>query len=965
MAGKRLPVGSGLIWGALGTVALQVLVLALLRQKFPGPMLSQGLEAVMAVLAATSCLLATQRSQPFAKSFWRLAAFAFFLWGFAQALGTYHLYLETIHPQAGPRGIILYFFSFTPLFAALFLSPSVPGQDTQWEFYLDFVQVLIVSATFYLLFLHVPWWRLSEAEWVSRRAATVNFRNFLLSGGFLLRYLTTRSKSRRELYFRLGLPLLLYALGFWVAKRGISLWSNNLGSWFDLGWTLPFLLLVVLAEGWKQEHVEPESEKSSGFVSIITAFLLTLALPAVAVGLDLIRGEVSHPEVVLISGAAASVVVCFFSRLMLTQYRQFKTFALLQSSEQRYRSLFDRNLAGVFRTAIDGKYLDCNEAYARIFGYASREEVLASNVLGNYLDPSDRKERLARLRAQTTITNSEAPMRRRDGSLIWLLNNVTLQKDEHGNEYIDGIVLDVTERKLAEGKILDWKNRYEAALQASGQIIYEWRPQSNQATFGGNLEAILGYTPEDLAAVPGLWRELIHPEDLESYAKEVNRVLALGQDTLHIEYRMRNKSGQYITVRDAGRLARDEQGKLGQIVGYITDVTEQRSLESQLLQSQKMEAVGRLAGGLAHDFNNLLTVIKGYCQMASEQPFPPESVRANVAHIDDAAERAASLTRHLLAFSRKQVLQPKVIDLNELIVNLDRMLRRLIGEDVQVETVTAPNLGAVKADPGQIEQVVMNLVVNARDAMPNGGRLTLETANVELDEEYAREHKEVQPGRYVMVAVSDTGSGMDGQTLARIFEPFFTTKGMGRGTGLGLSTVYGIVRQSGGHIWVYSELGHGTTFKIYLARVEDAAEKLVRADRSATMVRGTETILLVEDDEQVRNLTHSILASCGYRVLVAPDSAAVTKVCQSHRGEVDLLLTDVVMPSVSGRQVANQVSARWPQVKVLFMSGYTENSIVYHGVLDSDTDFLAKPFTPVALADKIREVLDRDGLAAK
>ena len=965
MVGKKLPVGSGLISGALATAALQVLVLALLGQKLPGPVLSQGLETVMAVLAATACLQASFRSRDFAKSFWRLAAFAFFLWGFAQTLGTYHLYLETIHPQTGPRGIILYFFSFTPLFAALFLTPTAPGQDTRWEFYLDFLQVLIVSATFYLLFLHVPWWRLSEAEWVSRRAATVNFRNFLLSGGFLLRYLTTRSKARRELYLRLGLPLLLYAVGFWVAKRGISLWSNHLGSWFDLGWTLPFLLMVVLAEGWTQKEVEAESEQSSGLVSIISAFVLTLALPAVALGLDLIRGGVSHPEVVLISGAAGSVVICFFSRLLLTQRRQFKTFALLQSSEQRYRSLFDRNLAGVFRTTLDGKYLDCNEAYARIYGYASREAVLASNVLEIYLNPTERIERLARIRELRTITNSELSMRRKDGSLIWVLQSASLLRDEQGKEFIEGIVLDVTERKVAESKILDWKNRYEAALQASGQIIYEWRPQSNQATFGGNLEAILGYTPEDLAAVPGLWRELIHPEDLENYAKEVNRVLALGRDSLHLEYRMRNKNLQYITVKDEGRLVRDGSGKLSQIVGYITNITEQRALESQLLQSQKMEAVGRLAGGLAHDFNNLLTVIKGYCQMVSEQPFPPESVRANAAHIDDAAERAASLTRHLLAFSRKQVLQPKVIDLNDLLVNLDRMLRRLIGEDVEVETVTAPNLGAVKADPGQIEQVIMNLVVNARDAMPSGGKLTLETANVELDEEYAREHKEVQPVRYVMVAVSDTGSGMDAETLARIFEPFFTTKEMGRGTGLGLSTVYGIIKQSGGHIWVYSEPGHGTTFKIYLARVEDAAEKLVRADRSASMVRGAETILLVEDDEQVRNLTHAILANCGYTVLVAPDAAAVTTLCQSHAGDVDLLLTDVVMPSVSGRQVASQISARWPRVKVLFMSGYTENSIVHHGVLDSDTHFLAKPFTPVALADKVREVLDRNGLGAK
>ena len=270
---------------------------------------------------------------------------------------------------------------------------------------------------------------------------------------------------------------------------------------------------------------------------------------------------------------------------------------------------------------------------------------------------------------------------------------------------------------------------------------------------------------------------------------------------------MRNKNGHYKTVRDEGRLVRGTSGDADHMVGYITDVTEQRTLESQLRQSQKMEAVGRLAGGLAHDFNNLLTVIKGYCQMVSEEPHPPERVRANVAHIDAAAERAAALTRHLLAFSRKQVLQPKVIDLNELVLNLDKMLRRLIGEDVQIETVAAPRLGAVKADPGQIEQVIMNLAVNARDAMRGGGKLTIETANVELDEAYAREHEGVHPGRYVMFAVSDTGSGMDAQTQAHIFEPLFTTKEMGRGTGLGLSTVYGIIKQNGGHIWGLQRAG--------------------------------------------------------------------------------------------------------------------------------------------------------------
>jgi CheY-like chemotaxis protein len=343
--------------------------------------------------------------------------------------------------------------------------------------------------------------------------------------------------------------------------------------------------------------------------------------------------------------------------------------------------------------------------------------------------------------------------------------------------------------------------------------------------------------------------------------------------------------------------------------------------------------------------------------MVLDDPQRGESVTENVEQIDAAAERAAALTRHLLAFSRKQVLQPKVIDLNALIVNLDKMLRRVIGEDIEMVTVSGRDLGSVKADPGQIEQVVLNLVVNARDAMVRGGQITIETANVHFDGLYAREHEGVRAGPYVMLAVSDTGVGMDEQTQARIFEPFFTTKEIGRGTGLGLSTVYGIVKQSGGHIWVYSEPGHGTTFKIYFARVDGAAENIQQPPTLAA-TSGKETILLVEDDEQVRELTRSVLSDRGYTVLVAENAAALKNICETHEDLVHLVLTDVVMPSISGREVANQVLTRWANVKVLYMSGYTENSIIHHGVLDTGTSFLPKPFTPTALANKVREVLD-------
>ncbi len=400
------------------------------------------------------------------------------------------------------------------------------------------------------------------------------------------------------------------------------------------------------------------------------------------------------------------------------------------------------------------------------------------------------------------------------------------------------------------------------------------------------------------------------------------------------------------------------QGELIGLIGVSLDITDRRKIEEQLRQIQKMEAIGTLSGGIAHDFNNLLTVIKGYTGMVLDA-VEEENLRLLVSNIDQAADRAASLTRQLLAYSRRQVLQPKVINLNALVMNLDKMLQRLIGEDIEMKSVIEPNLGSVKADPGQIEQVIMNLAVNARDAMPKGGSLTVETANIDLDEAYAREHAGVVPGRYVMMAVSDTGVGMDSETKVQIFEPFFTTKVLGRGTGLGLSMAYGIVKQSGGFLEVYSEPGLGTTFKIYLPRVEEAAETLPGTPLPAPALRGSETILLVEDDRQVRDLAAAVLSSSGYTVLAADSAAAVVSMCMQHAGAIHLLLTDVVMPGSGGREIAKQVTARRPGIKILYMSGYTTNAIVHHGVLDVGTSFLQKPFTPTSLARKVREVLDQ------
>jgi len=379
---------------------------------------------------------------------------------------------------------------------------------------------------------------------------------------------------------------------------------------------------------------------------------------------------------------------------------------------------------------------------------------------------------------------------------------------------------------------------------------------------------------------------------------------------------------------------------------------------AQLRQAQKMEAIGRLAGGIAHDFNNLLTVIRGHGQLIVKRAPTPE-LRANAERIDEAAARAASLTSQLLAFSRRQVLLPTVFNLNTLVRDLDKMLRRLIGEDVEMTTVLSPDLGSVRADRSQVEQVVMNLVINARDAMPRGGKLTLETSNAWLDEAYVLRRPTSRRGPHVLLAVSDTGVGIDAEHLAHIFEPFYTTKGPGQGTGLGLSMVYGIVKQSGGNIWVYSEPGRGTCFKIYLPVVE-APDQILPSEPQTARTRGSETVLLVEDDARVRELAREVLLDQGYSVLASGDAAHALAVCRNHAGEIHLLLTDVVMPGPGGRELAGQVRALRPQVRVLYMSGYSSNAIVHHGELDADTAFLPKPFTPAALAAKIREVLDRD-----
>jgi len=465
---------------------------------------------------------------------------------------------------------------------------------------------------------------------------------------------------------------------------------------------------------------------------------------------------------------------------------------------------------------------------------------------------------------------------------------------------------------------------------------------------------LFGYTLDE---VKGQRTLILYKEQAEFDSFGAALASVQGEDAIIRTVRLRRKAGDEFLAEVAAFQLNDRGGQLKGYVGLVRDVSERSRLEERLRQSQKMEAVGRLAGGIAHDFNNLLTVILGHSSLILSGQRDGDTIRRSVEQIAKAGERASSLTRQLLAFSRKQVLKPTVLDLNTIVRDMETMLKRLIGEDIRLQSTTQPDLGRVRADRGQIEQVIMNLAVNARDAMPSGGELSIETANVELDEDYALGRPGARPGNYVLLAVSDTGIGMDAETKAHLFEPFFTTKGPGKGTGLGLATVYGIVKQSRGYVWAYSEPGRGATFKMYLPRVWDDVHAPEAHAEALPAPACAGTVLVVEDEEPVRKLVCSVLGAAGYTVLEAPDPTSAIRIAEDYKGPIHLLLTDLIMPGRSGREVGEKVSSVRADIKILYMSGYSDEAIVRHGILQPGIALLQKPFTPDLLKQKVAEVL--------
>ncbi len=527
---------------------------------------------------------------------------------------------------------------------------------------------------------------------------------------------------------------------------------------------------------------------------------------------------------------------------------------------------------------------------------------------------------------------------------------------------------------IANAQLFSERKRIEKALRESEEKfreLYDHAPVGYQEfDIEGRLRNInltelemMGYSYEEMIGQP-VWKFLVEEEKARhTILAKLAGSVPPSQD---LERDLRRKNGTILPVLIRDRMLRDEQGRITGMRSTIQDITELKraeeektALQEQLRQSQKMEAIGQLAGGIAHDFNNLLTIIKGYSQLALFELGNDAPLRNSMEEIQKAANRAADLTRQLLAFSRRQILETKVFDLNTRLKDLDKMLRRIIGEDIELVVLPGKDLGTVKADPGQIEQMVFNLAVNARDAMPSGGKLTLKTANLELDEAYAQAHTGVTPGQYVMLSVSDAGTGMPPEVRDHVFEPFFTTKEKGKGTGLGLSTVYGIVKQSGGNIWVYSEPGKGTTFKIYLPRVDEPLEEQRKETTREELSKGGETILVVEDEKEVRKLVIRVLEEQGYKILEASSGEDALPICKEHQKPIHLLLTDVVMPGMNGQALAESAASFHPKMKVLYMSGYPDNTIVRHDILDPGTNYIQKPFAMEGLTTKVREVLKK------
>ena len=627
----------------------------------------------------------------------------------------------------------------------------------------------------------------------------------------------------------------------------------------------------------------------------------------------------------------------------------------LREIERRFRQIAE-NIREVF-LLVDTQMKQTfyvSPAYEEIWGQTCASLYANPASWSDAIHPEDRERTLKEVMPHNRMVPFDVHFRilRPDGSMRWIRARGFPIRNDAGEIYrFAGIAEDITEQKHSA----EVQARMAAIVDSSDDAIIGESLDGIITNWNKGAERLFGYTSEEVIGSPVL---MLFPPGRLGEQTTIAANLQRGEYVHHIETVRRRKDGTPVDISLTLSPIRDEAGRLIGISKIARNISERLRLEAQLQQAAKMEAIGQLAGGVAHDFNNLLTVINGRSQLMMNRFKPGEKTYSELELIHRTGERAAGLTRQLLAFSRQQILEPVVLDLNAVAAEMDKMLRHLIREDIKLCSILDPALKRVKADPGQIKQVIMNLVVNARDAMPDGGKLTIETANVELSEEYCRARSKVKPGHYAMLAVSDTGHGMDAAVKAKIFEPFFTTKGLGKGTGLGLAMVFGVVKQSNGHIEVYSEPGKGTTFKVYLPQSQDKSASSASESKTLTAI-GAETVLVVEDEEGIRELVRDLLEMSGYTVLAASNGKEALQLCQTHKGAIHLLVTDVVMPEMGGPELVKRLKVQFPETKVLFTSGYTDHAIVRNGELEAGLSFIQKPFTPANLARKVREVLDK------
>ncbi|HKF24380.1 MAG TPA: PAS domain S-box protein, partial [Candidatus Acidoferrum sp.] len=905
-------------------------------------------QLLLGLITFVAALRAMRRSRALGRLFWKLSAIAFLLWCFGQGLGVYYGSYLNLSTSSLWFVDIFYVAWPAPLVMCLFLDHEEEPEGAEWRRLLDFGQVAIV---FVLLFFYFSALSAQNGTWSAYGLSAVT--DGLMTAAFFSRAYAMRGEAASKLFLGIGWFRAVAFLTDLYFVAGLPEYVN--GAWFDLIWSTPWLVPLVTAAWWTDTAApEPLPQSTKRHSRMLLTHVLPLIFPVLVV---VTAAGVAPTQLKIAALAVLLSLGISHARLLLTHDALRRSTEAVRNQHEMLNAIVEGTTAAIYVKDLQGRYQLMNSAGVAMVGRKLDEIVGKKDA--DLFSPESAREIMARdeeMLRSGTVSTYEEEIARDSLTRTFLTTKGPLRDAQGRTTGIVGSSLDVTERYRAIEALAESEERFRTIFDGSPIGMAVISTEGSIVASNPACREMLSLASRDLAGV-AIFDELTHPDDRAADAERF-RQLIRGE----IEYDRREK--RYI-LRDGRRvfadlhlyLVRDKRGSARYVIGISVDITERKSLETQLRQAQRMETIGRLAGGVAHDFNNLLMVIKGYCELLQDQGGVGEGL-PQLERISKAADQAASLTQQLLAFSRKQVMQPKVFSLNTLVWNAEKMLSRLISENVEMVTVTARNLGTIKADPGQIEQVILNLVINARDAMPNGGTITLETANIELDDSYAQGHLGAVPGSYVMLSVTDDGNGMDEDTQAHIFEPFFTTKELGKGTGLGLSMVYGIVKQSGGYIWVHSAIGKGSSFRVYLPRVFDDAQELPAPFPASQRITGKETILLVEDDPLVRGLALEILESRGYTILVAERPETALEICRQHAGKIDLVLTDVIMPGMNGRDMADEILAVRPEIGVLFMSGYTDAVAVRNGNAGKVTSFLQKPFSPSVLGRKVREMLD-------